>query len=86
MLAPTRLLLAADYFILPRDGVIARVLDGCVRQVWQPDAGQWADFDFDVAGEANAVPRDMVERLGADVSDDVDDGEPAEASDSGGQE
>jgi len=47
---------ATRYFILPRDEVFARLKDGWLSQVWQPNSGQWADYpDLDIAGEANEL-------------------------------
>ena len=52
------------WFILPRDDVFARLKDGWLSQVWQPNSGQWADYpDLDIAGEANELTEEEARQV-----------------------
>jgi hypothetical protein len=46
------------YFWLSRDEVVARLKDGWLRQVWQPNSEKWADYpdlDIDEGTEISAA-------------------------------
>lgn len=56
--------MAADrYFWGSRDKTLARLQGGAIRQVWQPKAHRWVDYDIDLAGECAEITEEQARQI-----------------------